>query len=247
MEKVRKSLGYFNIIVSFLVLTIFSKELFLPKDGPTSISHQIRESAEERTLMIEWGSASWTGVVLKSELNKISILTIIHEDAMKKIKNSKDQALLVSFGSGREYKGSIKKWNECNELSLVEIQTGESPQFIKNLELESRGGYLSQPLFSFGHPLGLNLHYSEGYLSSIGNKIKPCGMVTDGFSGGTIPGQTGSGIWNEEGKLSGLIVATSAFPVKTINSNGEQIGLSIIPITFLGRFVPASEIKKFLE
>jgi hypothetical protein len=72
-------------------------------------------------------------------------------------------------------------------------------------------------------------------------------MVTNGFSGGTVPGQTGSGVWNESGELSGLIVATSAFPIKTLDKEGNQVGVSVIPITFLGRFIPALDIRKFLE
>ena len=130
--------------------------------------------------------------------------------------------------------------------SLSGWVSGEQ-KFKSKIKLESKESYLSQPLFSFGHPLGLNLHYSEGYLSSVGNRIKPCGMVTNGFSGGTVPGQTGSGVWNESGELSGLIVATSAFPIKTLDREGNQVGVSVIPITFLGRFIPALDIRKFLE
>jgi S1-C subfamily serine protease len=247
MEKIKKIIKYLNIALIFFILIIFNKELLLPKDGPISLSQEIISSAEKRTLLIEWGSASWSGVILESGLNRIKILTIIHEDAMKKIKGSDNQDLLVSSGFGKNYKGKIKKWDSCNELSIVEIDSTEKAPFLSKLDLEAGNGHISQDLFSFGHPLGLNIHYSEGYLSSVGNKIKPCGMITNGFSGGTVPGQTGSGVWNNEGKLSGLIVATSAFPVKTLNKDGEQIGQSIIPITFLGRFVPSSEIKKFLD
>jgi hypothetical protein len=247
MERVRKNLGYFNLIISFFILVFFNKELLLPKEGPISLSKEVRDAAEERTLLIEWGTATWSGIILSSELEKIQVLTIIHEDAMKKINDAKNDILKISLKSGEVYLGKIKKWNQCNELSVIEIDsTGRTP-FLSKLNLETEIGYLSQPLFSFGHPLGLNIHYSEGYLSSTGNKIKPCGMVTSGFSGGTIPGQTGSGVWNERGELSGLIVATSAFPAKTFDAEGKQIGQSVIPITFLGRFIPASEIEQFLK
>lgn len=247
MEKIRKSLVYFNLIVTFLILVFFNKELILPKEGPISLSEEARSLAEERTLLIEWGTASWSGVILSSELDKIKVLTIIHEDAMKKILSQKEEELKVSLRSGKKYTGNIKKWDQCNELAVVEINSTENIPFLAKLNLDSKEGYLSQPLFSFGHPLGLNIHYSEGYLSSLGNKIKPCGMVTSGFSGGTIPGQTGSGVWNERGELSGLIVATSAFPTKTFDANGKQIGQSVIPITFLGRFIPSFEIEHFLK
>jgi hypothetical protein len=246
MDKIKKGLGYINIIVSTLILIIFSKELLIPKDGPISILEEKRNFAEKRTLLIEWKTASWSGVLFKSDNKSSKILTIIHEDSMKKIKESGDISLKISDREGKTHTASIKAWNNCNELALLEISSGYT-DYTSPIHMENKQENLSQGLFSFGHPLGLNLHYSEGYLSSTGNKIKPCGMVTNGFSGGTVPGQTGSGVWNKNGELAGLIVATSAMPVKSYDSSGNQSGVSVIPVTFLGRFVPASEIKIFLK
>lgn len=247
MNVIKKNLAYFNIFLTFCILIIFGKELFIPKNGAVSLLSEAKTAAEERSVLIEWGSSSWSGIILSSELQKTKILTIIHEDSMDKIKEVNKEDLKISFNSKEKHNGKIAKWNSCNELSIIEINSHIPEKFKTKVKLESKEVYLSQPLFSFGHPLGLNLHYSEGYLSSIGNRIKPCGMVTNGFSGGTVPGQTGSGVWNESGELSGLIVATSAFPIKTLDKEGDQIGISVIPITFLGRFIPASDIKQFLE
>jgi hypothetical protein len=238
---------YFNILISFFVLVIFGKELLFSRNTLADNSSEAKYFAEKRSVLIEWGSSSWSGIILSSGLDKIKILTIIHEESMKKIQGSEKKALNVQLAVGKNYIGNIKKWNGCNELSIIEIMGAEGVIPIEEVALESKKSYLSQRLFSFGHPLGLNLHYSEGYLSSLGNKIKPCGMITSGFSGGTVPGQTGSGVWNESGELSGLIVATSAFPIKTLDRDGNQIGTSVVPVTFLGRFVPASEIKTFLD
>lgn len=246
MEKIKKSLAYINIIATALILIIFNKELLIPKDGPASILEEKRLFAEKRTLMIEWKTATWSGIIFESTSGSAKILTVIHEDSMKKIKNSGNLAVKISSDDGRSYSGKIKKWNNCNELAMLQIEDG-SLSYNSKLHIESRNDGLSQRLFSFGHPLGLKLHYTEGYLSSIGNKIKPCGMVTNGFSGGTIPGQTGSGIWNVNGELSGLIVATSAMPIKSYDKDGDQIGTSVMPVTFLGRFIPASEIKEFIK
>ena len=247
MNIIKKNLAYFNILLSFCVLIIFNKELFIPKNGAVSLLAEAKNSAQERSVLIEWGSSSWSGVILSSELQKTKILTIVHEDSMEKIKENNKENLKISFNSEKKYSGKITRWNGCNELSVIEINSSIPGEFKSKIKLESKESYLSQPLFSFGHPLGLNLHYSEGYLSSVGNRIKPCGMVTNGFSGGTVPGQTGSGVWNESGELSGLIVATSAFPIKTLDREGNQVGVSVIPITFLGRFIPALDIRKFLE
>jgi len=246
MDKIKRGLGYINIIVSILILIIFNKELLIPKDGPVSILEEKRNFAEKRTVLVEWKTASWSGVLFDSNNKSSRILTIIHEDSMKKIKESGNISLKISDREGKKHTASIKGWNSCNELAMLEITNG-SIAYNSSLNIEQRQENLSQSLFSFGHPLGLNLHYAEGYLSSTGNKIKPCGMITNGFSGGTIPGQTGSGVWNTNGELAGLIVATSAMPVKSYDSSGNQSGISVIPVTFLGRFVPASEIKVFLK
>ena len=106
---------------------------------------------------------------------------------------------------------------------------------------------LSDKIYSFGHPLGLNLHYSEGVVTSKDNILKSCGMITNGFSGGTIPGQTGSGVWNEEGQLVGLIVAASAYSADVYSQSFEKIGFSKIPVTFLGRYVRAAEIESLIK
>jgi len=246
MDKIKKSLTYISIIVVALILIIFNKELLIPKDGAVSILGEKRIAAEKRTLMIEWKTSTWSGIIFDSTSGRTRILTIIHEDSMKKIKESKNLTVKISSDDGRAYSGIIKKWNNCNELTMLQIE-GESMPYNGRLHLESKNDGLSQKLFSFGHPLGLKLHYTEGYLSSIGNRIKPCGMITNGFSGGTIPGQTGSGVWNSNGELSGLIVATSAMPIKSYDADGNQIGMAVIPVTFLGRFVPAQEIRQFLK
>jgi len=246
MDKIKKSLFYINIVAAALIFIIFNKELLIPKDGAVSILEEKRASAEKRTLMIEWETATWSGVVFESSSGVTKILTVIHEDSMKKIKNSGNLSVKISSDNGRFYFGKIKKWNNCNELAMLQVEDS-SMQYIKKLNIESKNKGLSQHLFSFGHPLGLKLHYTEGYLSSIGNKIKPCGMITNGFSGGTVPGQTGSGVWNINGEVSGLIIATSAMPIKSYDKDGNQTGVSVIPVTFLGRFIPASEIKDFLK
>lgn len=247
MEAITKRLGYLNIIISFLIIIFFNKELFLPDGGIVSRQSEIKISAEERTLLLEWGSSSWSGIILSSGFHKMKVLTIIHEDSMKKMLSSNGKVIFISNDKISKKEAKVKKWNTCNELAILEVENEKNLTFFNEPIIENNSEKLSQPLFSFGHPLGLNLHYSEGYLSSFGNKIKPCGMITNGFSGGTIPGQTGSGVWNKKGELSGMIVATSAFPIKSINEDGKVIAMSNIPITFLGRFIPASEIKKFTK
>lgn len=245
MNFIKKHLG----LIVFLYLTsiafIFKDELLLPSSVINS-EDIIKERAAKRSVLIEWENASWSGIILSGGLVDTKILTIIHNDSMRKINDSADKNIKVSLSDGSSHSAFIESWNSCNELSILTIPN-ETLSNIPDIILESDSSEISKRLFSFGHPLGLNLHYVEGYLSSKGNKIKPCGMITNGFSGGIIPGQTGSGIWNFQGELSGLIIATSAYPIKVSDNNGVVVGFSAIPITFLGRYIPSSDIRSFLK
>ena len=245
MNFIKKHLSLFVFLYLILIAFIFRYELFIPSIGMNS-EEIVKEQAAKRSVLIEWETASWSGIVLSSSLIETKILTIVHEDSMKRISNSNNKKINISFNDGKKYEALIERWSPCNELSILTIPGGTVSN-LPDIILELDSSKISERLFSFGHPLGLNLHYAEGYLSSKGHKIKSCGMITNGFSGGTIPGQTGSGVWNFKGELSGLIIATSAYPIKTSDKNGVVIGSSVIPITFLGRYIPSSDVRSFLE
>lgn len=245
MNFIKKHLSTFVFLYFIFAIVIFRTKLLLP-GGRLNSEEGAKEDAAKRSVLIEWGTASWSGIVLSSDLSGTKILTIVHEESMKKINSSQIKELSISLESGEKFQASIDRWNNCNELSILTIPTS-TIYGLSEVRLEKDSSKISERLFSFGHPLGLNLHYVEGYLTSKGNKIKPCGMITSGFSGGTIPGQTGSGIWNFQGELSGLIVATSAYPIKTSDKDGNIIGTSTVPIPFLGRYIPSYEIRSFLE
>ena len=245
MNFIKKHLSSFAFLYFILIIYIFRVNLLLPYEG-TNSEEIAKEQAAKRSILIEWGTASWSGIILSSDLSGTKILTIVHEESIKKINSSQAKEINIILEGGKKYKASVKRWNTCNELSILTIPSSTLSN-LQPIRIESDSSKVSERLFSFGHPLGLNLHYAEGYLTSKGNKIKPCGMITNGFSGGTIPGQTGSGIWNFKGELSGMIVATSAYPIKTSDKNGNIIGSSTIPITFLGRYIPSYEIRSFLQ
>jgi LysM repeat protein len=118
MDKIKKSLGYINIIVMALILIAFNKELLIPKDGTTSILEEKRSAAEKRTIMVEWKTATWSGIIFESTSGVTKILTIIHEDSMKKIKDSGNLTVKISSDDGRSYSGEIKKWNNLRSAKL---------------------------------------------------------------------------------------------------------------------------------
>lgn len=231
-------------IILFSVLFIFNNPQIIV---PQKLEEQREENKKEalnRSVLISTATSSWSGVIFERNQNRTLILTIVHEESMRKISENSD--ITTSFNDGGNYASKIVAWDDCNEVALIEVKNFNTLSQLKKIEIDYNEQNYSERLFSFGHPLGLNVHYSEGFLSSKNNSLKDCGMITNGYSGGVIPGQTGSGVWNDRGQLSGLIVATSAYPIKVYGESGKVNGVSTIPVTFLGRYIPASTIKSFL-
>ncbi len=242
--EIRKNIHNILFILFSALFLISNPQIILPEILEEK-REEIREEAESRSVMIHSDTASWSGVILEKNYSDLFILTIIHEDSGKKINSS--NSIIISFQNGKEYSSQVEFWDECQEVALLKIPGGGGISNIKKLSLDLSKPKISKKLFSFGNPLGMSTHYTEGFLSSKDNILKECGMLTNGYSGGVIPGQTGSGVWNESGELSGLVVATSAFQTKVRGPSESLIGVSSIPVTFLGRFVPASTIKRLLS
>ncbi len=241
--EIRKNINNILFILFSALFLLSNPQIILPQILEEK-REEIRNEALSRSVMIHSSSSSWSGVVLEKNYSNTLILTIIHEGSAKKTNSS--NPIIVSFQNGDEYVSKVNFWDECQEVALLSISNAGGTSNIKRLSLDLDKPKISKKLFSFGNPLGMNTHYTEGFLSSKDNVLKDCGMLTNGYSGGVIPGQTGSGVWNERGELAGLIVATSAFQTKVYGPSDSIIGVGSMPVTFLGRFVPASTIKKLL-
>lgn len=240
IEKIKKYL----LAASIVAVLFFKRDLIFSEQSQQA--DPIRSDAQHRTVIVSWGTQTWSGLIFSEDASGMNILTIIHQDAMKKIIASGKNEVTVVTESGKTLKAEIISWDGCQEISMLKVLDKAYNERFSETKIEKSEQYLSENLFSFGHPLGLKIHYSQGVLTSKDVVIKECGMITYGFSGGTMPGQTGSGVWNDKGELSGLIVATSAYQIKTMNSNGEILGYSNMPVDFLGRYIPSSIVSHFL-
>jgi S1-C subfamily serine protease len=239
-EKIKSILFYLSLVM----ILLSNKNIFLSKID----NFETKDFVEKRTTLISWKNETWSGFIFQRNENNFQILTILHEETWKKLSQSKDAEFSVFTEFGEEYTAKLDSWDSCSEVALLTIEDDQTEEIIKPPNIIKNDEKLSDRIYSFGHPLGLNLHYTEGYVTSKGNILKSCGMITNGFSGGTIPGQTGSGVWNESGELVGLIVAASAYQAEVYSvPSFDRIGISKIPVTFLGRYIRASEISSFLE
>ena len=241
IEKIKKYL----LASCILALLFFRKDLIFP----TSIvnSNDIKADAKARTVLVSWDTQTWSGLIFSEDVSGMNILTIIHKESMKKIMASGKTNVTITTESGAALQAEIVSWDSCQEISMLRVLDKTYREGFSEAKIEKSEQYLSENLFSFGHPLGLTIHYSQGVLTSKDIMIKECGMITYGFSGGTMPGQTGSGVWNDKGELSGLIVATSAYQIKTLTTSGEVIGHSNMPVGFLGRYIPSSVVDSFIK
>lgn len=240
IEKIKKYL----LASSIAAIIFFKRDLIFPEQLPQVDA--IKSDAQRRTVLVSWDTQTWSGLIFSEDTSGMNILTIIHKESMKKIMASGKTDVTITTESGNVLQAKIVSWDSCQEISMLKVLDKTYRGGFSEAKIEKSEQYLSENLFSFGHPLGLRIHYSQGVLTSKDIMIKECGMITSGFSGGTMPGQTGSGVWNDKGELSGLIVATSAYQIKAINTNGEILGYSNMPVDFLGRYIPSNVVEHFL-
>lgn len=206
-----------------------------------------KQNALLRSVKIDIMNGSWSGLIYeKNSEDGFLVLTIIHEDAMKEIVSSNFPYLLVTRESGESHFAQVVAWDSCSEVGMIKL-AGNDRRYIPQVKLDTRDLSFSSPLFSFGHPLAEGVHYAEGVVSVKGTVIKECGATTDGFSGAVIPGSTGSGVYDNDGKLVGLVIATSSYPLYSQNQSGETISVGRMPIDGLGLYIGMDQIHRFLE
>jgi hypothetical protein len=152
MNFIKKHLSSFAFLYFILIIYIFRVNLLLPYEG-TNSEEIAKEQAAKRSILIEWGTASWSGIILSSDLSGTKILTIVHEESIKKINSSQAKEINIILEGGKKYKASVKRWNTCNELSILTIPSSTLSN-LQPIRIESDSSKVSERLFSFGHPLG---------------------------------------------------------------------------------------------
>lgn len=205
-----------------------------------------KQSALLRSVKIDSMTSSWSGLIYeKNQESGFLILTIIHKETMSELVSSEFPYIMVTMESGEKHFAGVMAWDSCNEVAMIKIAENDK-RYIPKIRVGNEDLTYGFPLFTMGHPLGEGLHYAEGVMSSKNTIISDCGASTDGFSSTILPGSTGSGVYDNNGRLIGLVIATSAYQVYNQNQFGEIISVGSVPQSGMGLYIPADTISSFL-
>lgn len=244
MKLLRNLIGC--VIVSLMIAVGFRGIDIISSSYASNFS-LAKQNAFLRSVKIETMNSSWSGLIYqKSQESGFLVLTIIHEESMNEMRSSGFPYMMVTMESGEKHFAKVIAWDRCNEVAMIQLVENDK-RYIPRVKINTKELNYSTQLFSWGHPLGGDLRYSEGIMSSKNTMIKDCGASTDGFSGGISPGQTGSGVYDNDGRLTGLVIATSAYRLYSQNQSGETVSIGSMPIDGLGLYLPSDTIVSFLK
>lgn len=207
-----------------------------------------KQNALLRSVKIDTMSATWSGVIYqKNHDDGFLVLTIIHEDAMKELHDSGFPYPLVTLESGERHFAEVIAWDSCSEVAAIRLADNDR-RYMPRVRINDGNLHYGESLFTFGHPLGSKLpQYAEGVITAKGDVIKECGLATNGVSSSAMPGATGSGVYDNDGRLIGLVIAVAAYELYGEDRNGNVVVVSKMPIPSMGRIVSADDIVKLLE
>ena len=187
------------------------------------------------------------GVVIHKDGNDIFVLTSAHlfgdteiaEMATKNKVSLNDvfKIKVVTFCYDKESKpaeeissnGILMFADYKKDLALIKTQA-VNRKFI-SVKIAHKGPEVGEEIWVIGHPIGNYQTVLKGVLSSKNRNVD--GRILWQTDAGAAPGSSGGAVFDKYGQLIGIM------------SSAEALGP--LPITFLGYFVPYSEIDKFLQ
>lgn len=233
------------MVMSIMIAVGFRGADFISSSYASSFG-LAKQNAFLRSVKIYSMESSWSGLIYKKNNESgFLILTIIHKETMSDFVSSGFPYLVVTMESGEKHFAEVAAWDSCNEVAMIKVIENDSGYIPKIIISNGELNY-GFPLFTMGHPLGEGLHYAEGVMSSKNTIISDCGASTDGFSSTILPGSTGSGVYDNNGRLVGLVIATSTYQVYNQNQLGEIISVGSVPQSEMGLYIPADTISLFL-
>lgn len=244
---------FFKAMLMILVLLTTACTPFDAQANVFRTTKQVESSVQLRSVAT---GGAWSGVLISQDTTKfgtqVFILSIIHQSELTEfyIKNGAYPVEATIGSKGKPFHLHVVKWDPCTELALL---TGINNEWHSVNELAFFSPFLGTKLTTVGNPLTRGTLYGEGVMSSkeaLAFKCKSIGnssVVLYGYSGGTISGQTGSPLYNKNGNIVGLLTAVAVMPALTYGPTGDPIGITPVPVYYMGYFLPLKLIKEFLK
>lgn len=172
-----------------------SIESTLAFDGPDTLdgfTHQQHTAVRLRVTTCEgWGNGS--GFII----NENQIITNKHviEGATH---------IEVTTYDGRDFVATASQIAPVADLAIVSLDT----TFDDIVELSDHTLSVGDPVTVVGYPEGQRLTVEDGYFSSTApDTVGDTGQYVDGFRAHTLPGNSGSAIFDEDGKVVSILYA----------------------------------------
>ena len=210
---------------------------------------QIENSVELMNPILQ---STWTGVVVDQTQGiygwNTTVLTIIHDSPETRMAITLQIfPILGRVGTqGPVHSYRVVKWDPCSEVALISTTLEQEVPTSHLAWFKSKPG---DRVTTVGNPLGGGLKWNEGSIGALEAERKTCSgrsIRLDSYTGGTVPGQTGSALFNKNGRIAGLLTAVSAFPTPTWGPEG-MIGITPIPVLHMGLYIPVDVIRDALK
>ena len=135
--------------------------------------------------------------------------------------------ITVSFQNGKSYHAEVVVSNEEIDIAVLKIVANE----LNNPALElAKSWEPNQSIYIIGNPLMFNFIANKGKILGLTPARKYPMLMIDAP---VYKGNSGSPVINNEGKVVGVIYATS-----TINRDGSQIKVGLaVPIDYLQSYL----------
>lgn len=122
---------------------------------------------------------------------------------------------------GNIVSGEILLTNPELDLAIIKPVTKLTGTFATEFKF-SENNKLGEKVFHCGHPLGIPFNLSKGMITG----YSPTGYIIDSIS---LPGSSGSVVFNENGKVIGVVVSVAALGEPPYAQLIEGI-VSVVPI-----------------
>jgi len=203
-----------------------------------------------------------TGVVIHSDGETTLVLTAFHviEDKIDKETNTaiiRTSYLVYRYNRILVYKYFLAYQilaNPSLDLALIEIKTNQVLDYSKVVK-HYNDPKLGEGIWTASNP---NYNYRSLRKTEVGSKTRPYilpGRLAWEIGGGVLFGSSGGGVFSQNGKLSGIIVAVESFMTNDcwVNEDQQADGTireidecQSIPIPYLGFSVSPKDIRIFL-
>ncbi|MDR3031427.1 MAG: trypsin-like peptidase domain-containing protein [Holosporales bacterium] len=129
----------------------------------------------------------------------------------------------VKFGNGRTAEAKLEYIDPCYDFAILSVDKKDIPQYSIALKLSEKPITLNTSVYSMGNSIKNEFSTYNGYVFDTESILwlKPLAEQSFQFSGLTVPGASGSPVFNTDGEVIGVLyggkfVSGAALPISYV-------------------------------